>query len=251
MQLSAQTILITQTHPNHLNLATQATKLGANIISKACMQIQPIAISNMRAQAIAQADCWVFLSSHAVRHGLANLKEYYQGQYLISIGPSTADILAEHNLAADAIAQPYNSDGIYQLEYFEKNRNIAIFTGKNSPKKLYSLLKKQGHTVYQYPAYRRLAANPATFQLSASELANITLITSHSKLSLEQLQNCIITAGYTALYQKTLVVVTEQMATLAKKIGFNDILISKNPTAKAIIECINSHTKAAKILATE
>lgn len=234
---AAATVLITQTHPNHLALTAGAEQLGLNTIAKACVQITPLNISSIRAQGIAEADCWVFLSSHSVRHGLPPLQSCYQGQHIIAIGPSTAATLNEYQQPANTIAQPHTSTAIAQLEYFEKPRNIAIFSGKNSPKKLYHLLKKQ-HQVYQYAPYRRQTATAESFAISNDELNQINTITSHSAQSLQQLNTCIQAFNYQALYEKQLIVITTVMATAAKQMGFKHIHLAQGPTADAILSTL-------------
>ena len=120
--------------------------------------------------------------------------------------------------------------------YFEKKRNVAIIAGKNSPKKLYHILKKHGHQVSQYAAYRRNIACQSIFALDTPTREQITTLTCHSAMSLTYLHTAINLYDYPQLLEKNLVVITQAMYASAINLGFQKVFCSADPTPQAILE---------------
>lgn len=239
MPSNAPSVLVTQSAPNHESLCDKLQQAGIPSIAKACIDIEPIAISSIQAQALSDADCWVFLSTHAVYHASDIIHSCYQQQHVISIGPTTAHALANIQCHVHDIPLSYTSEGIHALPYFqEQPRKVVIFTGKNGPRTLQRKLKPF-HTVHQCNTYRRRQTSIEAFTLTPTVREHLQAVTVHSKLSLQFLHNLLIANAYKDLLNKELVVVNETMRNMAKDMGFTRIHISKNPTADAIVQTLS------------
>ena len=240
MPTNAPSVLVTQSAPNHEALCDKLQQAGIPSIAKACIDIEPIAISSIQAQALSAADCWIFLSTHAVHHAREIIHQCYQQQHVISIGPTTAHALANIQCHVHDIPLTYTSDGIHALPYFhEQPRNVVIFTGKNGPRTLQRKLKPV-HTVHQCATYRRRQTTIEAFTLPPAVRNHLQAVTVHSKLSLQFLHNILIATAYKDLFNKELVVVNETMKTMAIDMGFTRVHISKNPTADAIVQTLSN-----------
>ena len=231
-------VLVTQSAPNCESLCEKLHHMGYHTLAKPCIQIDPLTISSIQAQALSAADCWVFLSTHAVYHSSDIIHQCYQQQHVISIGPSTAQALANIQCHVHDIPSIYTSESIQSLPYFQKHaRNVVIFTGKNGPRTLQRLLKPK-HSVVQCATYRRRQTKVEDFTLCPTTRKNITAITAHSKLSLEFLHNLLITNAYRDLLEKELIVVNKTMQDMANRMGFPRTHLSKDPTAEAIAQTL-------------
>lgn len=247
LQLDACQILITHTQGSDtlLNTLTQA---GGICHHQPLLDIVPKKISSMKQKICYDADIWIFLSQHSIAHNSQLLKSCLDCQTIITVGPGTAQKLEDQGLFVDAMpAHEFNINGILKLAHIQsgESKKILLFSESSAPQTLTRELRKRGHEVCHIPTYQQQPVNETEWveQINAHNIA-YHYVTIHSQNGFCHLLRCLQTHYCNHLMQATLVVTTSAMQTLARKHGFQQVLLSNDNSPEQLMKTItNDYTR--------
>jgi hydroxymethylbilane synthase len=161
---------------------------------------------------------------------------------VIAIGTGTAKALSKFQIPVAGIPLEFSSLGILKMPELQaiKNKKIAIFCGENPRPELRAGLLERGAVPTEIYCYRRERPKPDTKnKISESTWAAIGVIISTSRESLQNLHALFSSDDLEGLYNKTLVVISQDMEKCARELGFKgEIYLAKNPSDEAIVEAL-------------
>ena len=237
-------ILVTQTEPNNQRLISSLTALGLRGIAAPCSIATVKKISQFAVRSCQEAECWIFLSSHAARYGSEAIDKLECSKTTIAIGPSTRETLLELGWNVDLIPEKdYDSHGIAALDYFTETsgRSVVLFGSSPSNQLLADKLRKQGHYVKKVQTHSITAQSieNAKSMFGCIQHHQIHALTSHSMKNLEHLIFLGQQLNIDWLASKPLVVVNEKMREYALKQGWKaDVYQSRDALPNNIIYTI-------------
>lgn len=191
--------------------------------------------------ALSKDDIVIFTSANAVIHGQSLLSSLpKQGTYL-AIGPGTAKTVKNLIQTDPIIPNEYNSEGLLNLAELQEveGKTIYILCGKDPRSHLFDTLKARGAEVIPVITYERCAAdpNPPTIDALQQPIDPSCTITT-SKHSLVQFHHTIVQKKLDWLLNQPLIITQADQLALAKKLGFEKILIAQNPSDDEIIRTL-------------
>ena len=142
--------------------------LGARVVRLPLLAIEPpldLEAARAMVRAAATCDLAVFVSTNAVDHGLALLRETCggvpAGVRLAAIGQATAQALEAQARAPDLVpAGGFDSESLLALEELHaervQGRRVVIFRGNGGREKLSGTLRSRGAEVLYAEVYRRV-----------------------------------------------------------------------------------------------
>lgn len=236
--LAGLTVLITRPKQQAAALSALLKTLGADCVLFPTLLIKPLH-NTAKIQAILNQieryDYAVFVSANAVMSFNASRVK------IIAIGPGTARALEKNNMRVDFMPATYNSEGLLALPILRaiKNKRIVIFCGENSKPLLKDSLITQGAQVEEALCYRRerpMINHNQTLQLQSQ---TVDVIVSTSKESLQNLAALFPKPAGTWLYHKNLVVISQDMAALARELGFGGhVIVAPHAGAHSIVDTL-------------
>ena len=220
------------TRPQHqaqgLQCALQA--LGARVLLYPTIEIVPVAQSESllaKFQPGRGVDCLIFISVNAVEQGVRLIEQaggWPQSVKVAAVGKATGRCLSARGIAAGLVpAQGEDSEALLALPALQNvtGQRILIVRGVGGRELLGETLAKRGAKVEYAEVYRRALPAAADDRLTAWLVAGqVDVVTATSAAGLE---NLVALAGREAkdlLLQLPLVVVSERMLQLARRLGF-------------------------------
>lgn len=190
---------------------------------------------------ISQFNIAIFTSANAVISSKAYLPSSLNIATVIAVGPATKTALEQQGTTNVIIPKQFNSEGILALTELANinNKKIIIFCGENPRPLLYKELTAKGARVTCCECYQRQCPAPDTNALTMLEESQANAIISTSPESLNNLTTLI--AEHPLLKKTPIVVISEKMSSIAKRQGWQKIIISENPTNKAIVKALKEH----------
>lgn len=234
-------VLITRTHEQAQPLMDACSQLSMKPVVIPCVQIRPDIRNNHFLKALADfslTDIIIIVSANAAQQAIIHWPSTPHMPPILSVGPATAKAIEQCGMAVAAIANPPDTSGLLNLPLLQnvKNKRITIFCGRQPKKSLEEALLARGAQVQMAYCYERNCPVPMTVQSWSNELdmnqAFITISTSHNLL--ENLIFITPNKFLTQLFSAPLVVISKDMVTHAKVLGFTDIYQAKNATLEAI-----------------
>ncbi|MEC8063365.1 MAG: uroporphyrinogen-III synthase [Pseudomonadota bacterium] len=244
-QAKYKRILVTQSNPNQNHLLTLLQRHGYTTYSLPCTQVTPKKISSFTQKTAQEADTWIFLSANAVRCCHQHLRNHYDDQTIIAIGPATARTLEELGTPVDYLPEDnFNSESIAKLNYFSThtNRKISIFSGNQSTSNLNSTLNRLGHTCKKIITHStQIIEITKAMTLIEQIPTDIDAITSHSLMNLKHLCSTAQQLKQPWIFHCPLLVVSKKMADCALEYGFKSpILESPDASAESITSTLQN-----------
>lgn len=242
--LAGKNIVVTQSEPSNVGLLQQLQFCQAQAISLPTSVVTPKKLSPFSMQIASQGACWVFQSSNAARACFPALADLAFDKTIVAIGPSTEQTLRDLGVHVDLIPETqYDSKGICSLPYFhnQSERNVVLFSGKQSFATLEKDLRALGHLCKKVPTHNYSIMPLANLQKTLTHLPEkIDAITSHSLTNLQHLSQLMLLQSNNWLTHTTLLVVSPKMVEYAqqKKLAHN-VLLADNPTGDAITRSLN------------
>lgn len=179
----------------------------------------------------------IFISPTAVEKTLDYLVELPKHLKLAAIGSKTAQTLASRGLRIDIEPDGHDTEALLEHPQMQAERvsglQIIIFRGEDGRRLLGDALQHRGARVFYADMYRRLPPSDAT-QLNTL-LQQTDVITTSSNAGLQNLYDLV--EDKRLLTEHALIVPGQRTFSLAKKLGFNDIIIAENATDEA---CLNA-----------
>lgn len=250
LPLQGQTLLVTRPAHQQGPISRRLQALGATPLA-----LPTLAIAGLDTEALKQAKSYVmeldtyqhviFISTNAVEHGLALVDNYwpqlpaYQQYY--AIGLATSSALAQNGLIDEGVKglerdqALMNSEGLLrhkQLQSLEQQKCL-IFRGVGGREHLAEQLRLRGAKVDYAEVYERTCPRYSNEQIvdTVSACDKVLVGSGDSLYNLCQLAETAQVLR--RLMQKPVLVPGERVAALAKKQGFDTVLISENASVEA------------------
>ena len=206
--------------------------LGARVVRLPLLAIEPpldLEAARAMVRAAATCDLAVFVSTNAVDHGLALLRETCggvpAGMRLAAIGLATAQALQAQARAPDLVpAGGFDSESLLALEELQaervQGRRVVIFRGNGGREKLSATLRARGAEVLYAEVYRR-ARPPVDAEAlrTLGEAGRIDAVVVTSGESLEHLFEAFPRPPHHWLDRAALVVPSARIGQAARRHG--------------------------------
>ena len=219
-------------------LAARLTDRGAEVHSFPLLAIESRpALDADLAVTVVRADAWIFISRHAVRHGLDQLAAaglLPTRVPIFAVGAATAAALHEDGgIAAAHPAEP-NTDGLLELPELQEVRGqtIVIFRGVGGRDALRAGLRARGASVHYCEVYRRVPERRWEPALAAALAApGPLLLVAHSGEVLRALSQLLERADG-SMPRPVCLVPGERVADIARGLGFEPVIAASALAAK-------------------
>jgi len=237
-----QTFLITRPLTQAQPLARALQQRGDRCLILPTLEIKPVPAAQL-AKTLRKlpsvCEHIIFTSANAVYPLMPCWAQFSHCKSVLAIGPATAATLAEFGIQSQQPTPPYfHSEGLLALPVLTavKQQQIIIFSGQGGRKLLEETLRQRGAEIVKVAVYRcTKAPTPETLP----ELAVINAIISNSVESLQALVSLYATQ-LERLHTPALFVISENMALLAKRLGFTQIIVCENASNAAVIAAVSA-----------
>lgn len=234
------------------------TSAGARVLVAPAMTIEPLADSHPamgKARAIVQdLDHYqhvICISTNAVDAGLALIDSYWpqlpQGQHWYAIGSATAAALANWGItASQGKSTAMNSEALMTLPELQQisGERVLIIRGQGGRPWLGQQFEAQGARVEYLEVYQRTCPDNLANEVSgALSTGQLDFITAASGATVENICQLIEDRLQGQLFETPLVVPGERVASVAKEMGFNQVLAASNASAEAMIEAMAAYKR--------
>jgi uroporphyrinogen-III synthase len=250
INLQGKCILVTRPQPLGEILCQEINRANGKAIYLPTIEIHPPADPTLYQHQLSKIDNldWlIFISPQAIytiRDLLHQKWMELPGRTLIAaIGGGTAKALEQAGFHVDAFPPEdmWSSEGLLALPEFQQvsGKKIALMRGEGGREYLEQSLRNRGAIVSQIVVYRRVKPDLDTD-------VYIKLIVEHAidyivATSSEGLRNLIemLLPAWAELHAINLVVISHNMQVLAAELGFEKIILAKNPSRSAIMDALN------------
>jgi len=233
-------VLVTRPKLRAAGLCESIARAGGTALQFAAIEINEPADSQSREYArdhIAEFALAIFISPTAVEKTFEFLSELPAGISIAAIGSRTAHALELCGLDIDIVPDGHDSESLLEHPDLQKGQlagtKIVIFRGEGGRELLRDTLQSRGAEVFYADMYQR-SPPPSARQLD-QHLAQADIITVSSNQGLQNLYE--LATDKDSLTSHYLVVPGERGFTLAKALGFSNILVAENATDEA---CMNA-----------
>lgn len=233
-------VLVTRPQQRASGLCQMIEQAGGSALQFAAIEITGPADSQSREYArdhIQEFALAIFISPTAVEKTFEFLTALPAGIRISAIGSRTTRALEAIGLSVDIIPDGHDSESLLehpQLQAGEiSGKKIVIFRGEGGRELLGNTLESRGAEVFYADMYRRSPPTSAS-QLS-QYLAEADIVAVSSNQGLQNLYD--LATDKNSLTRHALVVPGERGFTLAKALGFSNIIIAENATDEA---CMNA-----------
>jgi len=248
------------TRPRHQadSWAQQLRALGATVFVQPMMEIAPLVDDISRAkivnliQRLDEYQKVIFVSQNAVCHGVEWIDQYWPqlpvGIDFFAIGKMTAKALMDSAIMTCAAhievnGRAMNSESLLAMESLHNiaNEKILIFRGRGGRTHLGDCLIARGAYVDYCESYQRKVPDRIGQQLPGgfyNEAQANTVTVVHSGETLENLVKVVTPEQLSWLKQQPLLLPGQRVATIAKSLGFNRIIMAENATHEGMIEAL-------------
>jgi uroporphyrinogen-III synthase len=208
---------------------------GHTSIHCPAMTIAPTRLDTLNILGSSQFDTIIFVSQNAATLARPYINEAWQACNIFAVGPATASALPDF-LRAKHPKADFSSAGLLAIPELQQiqNKKIAIICGLGTNQALSAELLARNAAVTILPIYERTLCTSSIEKIQ--QIQSIDIITSFSAASLKFLNELITKAHASSLKNKPLIVVSEQMITLALELGFDgEVYLAKSATVAAML----------------
>ncbi len=192
-------------------------------------------------------ECWlIFISANAVNFTLkANNGKIDQlrNRRIAAVGKATARSLQDYGLTVDLLPrQGFNSEALLQADDLQalKGQHCIIVRGLGGREKLADTLRERGAVVEYLEVYQRVM--PSADNKELVEMLRHGLLAAVTITSGEALQNLLAMLEDHAplLFKVPVVVISDRIAQLAGRMGFEKIAVAASPEDAAILKTLTT-----------
>jgi len=227
--LNGLKVLITRPQQQAQALCEAVKTEGGQAIVFPVIDIASLPVGDWKSEQLQQQDMLIFVSRNAVSLFVEGLAESIpQRIQLVAVGDGTAAVLQSYGLTVavkpDSIA---GSEGLLAMPALldVAGKNIGIVKGKGGRELLADSLIARGANVEYIEIYERIATSPSVAQCQQALTSDCMICTSVA--GVENLCQ-ILGADISRLFNKPLIVVSERIKTVADKLGFQRIMVTKD-----------------------
>jgi len=246
-------ILVTRPLSQGEALSAQLRKLGCKVEHVPVMEVEPLNTPEQQSRIekifsrITTYHGIIFVSVNAAEQALPWLVKYPHARTtkIFSVGKSTAVFYNENHVHDSRVIYPrheMNSEGLLAINELQadevKGRRYLILRGVGGRELIAQVLKERGAHVDSCELYHRYLPeqNRAAVQKA---LPAVDLIVISSGESLENLVAMAKDLSADTLLDKTILVPSERVATIARQLNFRHIIKTSNATDEAVIEALS------------
>jgi uroporphyrinogen-III synthase len=230
-------VVLTRPREAAQRLGAEIERRGGTALLFPSLDIAGLPLDAQLADTLATArshDFWVFVSQHAVEHGVRLLRECgvdFSGVSAIAIGPTTQRALLDAGFERVLVSEAgFDSEAALALPAFRSvthARRALIFRGRGGRETLRQGLEARGLQVSYLECYERQAPerDPAGL-LEAWRAGKVQAV---SVMSVQTLQNFVAligAQGQVLLRATALFVPHERIAAPAREHGINDVIVT-------------------------
>jgi uroporphyrinogen-III synthase/uncharacterized protein HemX len=236
--LAGRGVLVTRPQGQSESLSDLIEAAGGRAIRFPLLEIVPVPLDAEGPRTLADiagCDWLVFVSSNAVRLGLACIRhagEPAAWPKVAAIGQATAVELERQGLKVDlAPKQQFNSEALLALPEFADvtGQRILIVRGTGGREVLADILKARGADVTYAEVYRRAApqVDPSSL-LERWSSGEIDVVTVTSGDALDNLEQIVAAGDHSGLLRSTpLAVIGERIAQKARSLGYANVEVAE------------------------
>jgi len=235
-------VIITRPKPAIQSCATTYVKAGLKVFQAPCFDIQ----TNPSVQPgwlTAEADVWLVLSIHALRHALAivpGLKPPATTRVL-AVGATVADFWQQHYKQVIEYHADMNSEGVIELLSKYQPSSVKILTTGDSRPLIRAFCMNQQISYSQINTYQRVPLKidqVSWFDLYANVTQDPVVLTATSCGILSQLMSKLSAELKAVVTTQPIVVGAIRIAELARDLGFSEVHLAASPSDKDMSEAV-------------
>jgi uroporphyrinogen-III synthase len=250
-------VLVTRPAHQAAGLCQRIAQLGGRAIAFPVLEIAAPEDARPLEACVGQLDDFdiaVFISANAVERALTHIlaqRDWPVAVRIAVIGRRSAEALESFGLQADLCPQTrFNSEALLELEALQHvaGQRVLIFRGNGGREYLADTLRERGAEVTHVEAYQRSRPDTdSTALLEAWRSGDIDVVQVNSVESLENLFAMLDEEGRAMLLDTLLLVVSERMLPVAKRMGFTQApLLAANATDDAVLEALCAGCSASR-----
>ena len=218
-------VWVTRTQPSAEPFATELRKAGLSVTTRPLIRVVP---TKSKSPVLAP-DAAIFLSQNAAR--LADLDQLQPKRY-IAIGNATRLELLRKGVMCCDMPPIASSEGL--LDWLNLRRvtplSVLIVTGQGGRKLLRDGMLSHGASVEEWEVYRRECVKPRFEKVGLFDAVEIS-----SVAALESLYWLFAQEHRCTSDGMVLVVASRRIACEARKLGFQDVQVTKDASARGFI----------------
>ena len=230
-------VLVTRPEGQAKTLSDKLSGLGAHVVSLPVIEVVPIAATLWADVDISIQDMLIFVSRNAVTSFLAG----HDGAMLankqcIAVGAATAQCMVENGLTVDIQAPPpAGSESLLALPAMQDTagKRVLIVRGETGRELLAETLAARGATIHYLEVYRRCLPAYGDERIAKAMQADWMIVT-----SVAGLENLCQIVNNDAIKLKMLLVVSTRIEQVAKKLGFQHVVVTNDVNDDAVINRI-------------
>jgi uroporphyrinogen-III synthase len=243
-------VLITRAKDQSQSFENMCYELGLEPILLPSVQIRVDTKNNSFIHSLRQldkTDLLIVVSANAAKIAVPHWPSCTRQKVTLAIGQATAKAIQNLDRTVDFVAEPANSEGLLSLPALAsdsiQNKKIIIFCGHNPKPLLKKILEQRGAHVHLAFCYERICPIPLTeqaWQTRINPMLPLVTISTSSEL-LHNLVFITPTRCLKLLTSHPLIVISDEMVSLAKQLGFALIIQAKNAGLEAIKEALEHY----------
>ena len=230
-------VLVTRPEGQAKTLSDKLSGLGAHVVSLPVIEVVPIAATLWADVDISIQDMLIFVSRNAVTSFLAG----HDGAMLankqcIAVGAATAQCMVENGLTVDIQAPPpAGSESLLALPAMQDTagKRVLIVRGETGRELLAETLAARGATIHYLEVYRRCLPTYDDERIAKAMQADWMIV-----MSVAGLENLCQIVNNDAIKLKMLLVVSTRIEQVAKKLGFQHVVVTNDVNDDAVINRI-------------
>jgi uroporphyrinogen-III synthase len=243
-------VLVTRPAHQAEGLVAALADRGATVLSFPALTIHPAPLNQANKETLLTLggyDYLIFISPNAVMHGMPYVLSHFHldhfKPHFAAVGEGTADILKTYGVQNVIFPEAdVGSEALLSILPSDlQDKKIFIFKGDSGNNVLEAGLTERGAMVRSCVCYQRehTQADPTPFiQALKHKHIHIAVVTSAD--SLRALHAWVPQDLINTFSRLPLVVASDRIGGVAKKMGFDNILNSKGADDRAIIETISA-----------
>lgn len=247
--LSGRCIWLTRPRFQLPALQTAIESAGGDVLALPMFEIEALEYSPELKQRILnldQYDLLFFISTNAARLGMECIEHFWPQLpahlRFFSVGPTTAETLAEFDVKAYYPTKGMNSEALLAIRELQDidGKKALIFRGKGGREILAKGLRKKGVRAHYAEVYERSLPDYADDYLDdcIRQHAPDAIVISSG----EALDNLVQLLGerWAGFYQQQLLVSSQRIAQQAKTLGFEKVIVMAGATDGAIMDSLRN-----------
>ncbi len=247
-RLGGMQVLITRPADQAEKLCQLIEQAGGHALRFPTLAIEAAAVDSNKLQQTLQSDWLIFTSTNAVDFAVkafSGKMAGLQGLNIAAVGQSTAKALSEAGLNVECVPElVFSSEGLLAEPVMQQVAGLTftIVRGVGGREKIAQTLLERGAQRVDYlEVYRRSRPEIDNSQLlDKLRRGRLNAVSITSGEALQNLLLMIDAVSASSLKKLPLIVVSDRIKELAQQLGFEQVLVSLQPTDAAILQTLTT-----------